>query len=198
MLPASGKASTTGLPATDEGFVPLFARLAAATPERIFARIGEHTLTFGALDQRSAALADWLCRNGARPGDRVALMLRNGEMALAMMLAIARIGAVWVPLNTQAVGDNLAYVLAHSNPCIVIAEPDLVPVIAACGADLRLAAIVEAGGLPSRHGARRRRRPIRHHVHVRNDGPTEGRARLAPHAAPRRRRGGPGFGCAGR
>jgi crotonobetaine/carnitine-CoA ligase len=153
MLPASGKASTTGLPATDEGFVPLFARLAAATPERIFARIGEHTLTFGALDQRSAALADWLCRNGARPGDRVALMLRNGEMVLAIMLAIARIGAVWVPLNTQAVGDNLAYVLAHSNPCIVIAEPDLVPVIAACGADLRLAAIVEAGGLPSRRRA---------------------------------------------
>ena len=94
-------------------------------------------------------LADWLCRNGAQPGDRVALMLRNGEMALAMMLAIARIGAIWVPVNTQAVGDNLAYVLAHSDPRIVVAEPDLMPVIAACGADLRLAVIVEAGGLPS-------------------------------------------------
>ena len=94
----------------------LFARLVAATPERIFARFGEHALTFGALDQRSAALADWLCRNGVHPGDRVALMLRNGETALAVMLAIARIGAIWVPVNTQAVGDNLAYVLTHSTP----------------------------------------------------------------------------------
>ena len=149
MPSASGDAPPTGLPATDDGFVPLLARLAAATPERIFARIGAHALTFGALDRRSAALADWLCRNGAQTGDRVALMLRNGETALAMTLAIARMGAIWVPVNTQAVGDNLAYVLAHSGPRIVVVEPDLMPVVAACGADLRSAAMVEAGALPS-------------------------------------------------
>jgi carnitine-CoA ligase len=149
MRPASGDVSTTGLPATDDGVVPLFARLAAATPERIFARIGADALTFGTLDLRSAALADWLCRSGVKYGDRVALMLRNGEVALAMMLAIARMGAIWVPVNTQAVGDNLAYVLAHSGPRIVVAEPDLVPIIAACGVDLRSALVVEAGALPS-------------------------------------------------
>src|SRR5262245_13669881 len=116
MSPASGNVSI-GLPDTDDGVVPLFARLAAATPERIFASIGDQVLTFGALDRRSATLADWLCRNGAQSGDRVALMLRNGEAALALMLAIARMGAIWVPVNTQAIGDNLAYVLAHSGPC---------------------------------------------------------------------------------
>src|ERR1051326_8755121 len=149
MPPASDEASAPGLPATDDGFVPLFARLVAATPERIFARFGEHALTFGALDQRSAALADWLCRNGVRPGDRVALMLRNGETALAAMLAIARIGAIWVPVNTQAAGANLAYVLAPSPPRIVIAESDLIPVIAACGADLLSVVMVQVGALPS-------------------------------------------------
>jgi carnitine-CoA ligase len=148
-MPAASDAAEPGLPATDDGFAPLFARLAAATPERIFARIGERTLSFGALNQRSAVLADWLCRNGAQPGDRVALMLRNGETALAMMLAIARMGAIWVPVNIQAVGDNLAYVLAHSGPRLVVAEPDLMPVIAACGADLRAAKTIEAGALPS-------------------------------------------------
>ena len=131
MPSASGDVPPTGLPATDDGVVPLFARLAAATPERIFARIDGRALPFGALDRRSAVLADWLRRNGTQPGDRVALMLRNGETPLAMMLAIARMGAIWVPVNTQAVGDNLAYVLAHSSPRIVVAEPDLMPVIAA-------------------------------------------------------------------
>src|SRR5688572_2280708 len=149
MPSASGDVPPTGLPATDDGFVPLFARLAAATPERIFACIGERALTFGALDRRSAVLADWLCRNGAQSGDRVALMLRNGETPLAMMLAIARMGGIWVPVNTQAVGDNLAYVLAHSGPRIVLVEPDLLPVVAACGADLRSAVMVDAGALPS-------------------------------------------------
>src|SRR6476661_6095374 len=130
MPPESDEVSAPGLPATDDGFAPLFERLAAATPERVFARIGERTLTFGVLDQRSAVLACWLRHNGVHPGDRVALMLRNGETALAAMLAIARTGAVWVPVNTQAVGDNLAYVLEHSGPRIVIAEPDLMQVIA--------------------------------------------------------------------
>jgi crotonobetaine/carnitine-CoA ligase len=148
MPPVSDELSASRLPATDDGFVPLFAGLAAATPERIFARVGERALTFGALDQRSAVLADWLCRHGTQPGDRVALMLRNGETALAMMLAIARIGAVWVPVNVQAVGDNLAYVLAHSGPRIVVAEPDLMQAIAACSTDLRSAMTVEAGALP--------------------------------------------------
>jgi crotonobetaine/carnitine-CoA ligase len=52
-------------------------------------------------------------------------------------------------VNTQAVGDNLAYVLAHSGPRIVVVEPDLMPVVAACGADLGSAAMVDAGALPS-------------------------------------------------
>src|SRR6476469_3399136 len=139
MPPESDEVSAPRLPATNDGFARLFERLAAATPERIFARIGERTLTLGALEQRSAVLAAWLRHNGVQPGDRVALMLRNGETALAAMLAIARTGAVWVPVNTQAVGDNLAYVLAHSGPRIVVAEADLVPAIVDCGADLRSA-----------------------------------------------------------
>jgi crotonobetaine/carnitine-CoA ligase len=142
-----------GLPATDDGFMPPFTRLAGAVPERVFARIGGHALTFGALERHSAALADWLCRNGAQPGDRVALMLRNGEVGLALMLAIARVGAIWVPVNTEAVGDNLAYVLAHSGPRIVVAEADLISAIVDCGADLRSVVIVEAGALPSGKGA---------------------------------------------
>ena len=152
MPPQSDEVSAPGLPATDDGFAPLFERLAAATPERVFARIGERALTFGVLDQRSAVLACWLRHNGVHPGDRVALMLRNGETALAAMLAIARTGAVWVPVNTQAVGDNLAYVLEHSGPHIVIAEPDLMQVIATCGADLRSAMTIErlARSCPSR------------------------------------------------
>ena len=139
--------STQGLPATDDGFLALFTRHAAATPDRIFARIGGGALTFGALDARSAMLADWLRAKGVEPGERVALLLRNGEAAIALMLAIARAGAVWVPVNTQAVGDNLAYVLSHAEPRLVVAEPGLVPAISGCGADLRSTAVVAASAL---------------------------------------------------
>jgi carnitine-CoA ligase len=140
------------LPATDDGFLALFVNHAAATPNRVFARLGGRELTFGALDARSASLATWLRASGVAPGDRVALMLRNSETALALMIAIARTGAVWVPLNTQAVGDNLAYVLAHAGPRVVLADPDLVPAISACGADLRSAAVVAVSSLADEAG----------------------------------------------
>jgi len=124
------------LPDTDAGIVSVFEQLARRQPERLFARIRGRPLTFAALEQASAALAAWLTGEGVRPGDRVALMLSNGEMALALLLALARLGGVWVPINTQAVGDSLAYVLGHAEPRLVLADGELLPRISRCGAAL--------------------------------------------------------------
>ena len=146
---AADTSSDRNLPATDDGFLTPFLRHAAATPRRVFARVSGRDLTFGALEARSATLANWLRTNGVDTGDRVALMLRNSEAALALMLAIARAGAVWVPVNTQAVGDNLAYVLSHAGPRVIVADPDLVPTIATCGAALQCATVVSCDALGS-------------------------------------------------
>ena len=116
----------------DDGFLPRFLDLAAATPGRIFARIDGRPVTFGELDRRSAAFAGRLTSRGIGSGDRVALMLRNGANALALLFAIARAGAVWVPINARAVGANLSYVLQHAEPGLVIAESDLLGSVARC------------------------------------------------------------------
>jgi len=132
------------LPDTDGGILALLARHAASQPDRTFARFGERALTFGQLQSSVAGLAAWLRHQGVGPGDRVALMLRNGEAALSLMLAIAYAGAIWVPVHTGAVGDNLAYVLTHAEPRIVVAEPDLLPTVAACRASPNWLAIAPA------------------------------------------------------
>jgi carnitine-CoA ligase len=132
------------LPDTDEGFLAPFLRIAAAQPDRTFACFGARALTFGQLESSVAGLVAWLHHQGVGPGDRVALMLRNGEAALGLMLAIAYAGAIWVPVHTGAVGDNLAYVLGHAEPRIVVAEPDFLPTIAACGARPNWLAIAPA------------------------------------------------------
>ena len=147
-MPHAADASLSrDLPATDDGFLMPFMHQARATPDRVFARVSGRDLTFGTLDARSAALAAWLRASGVDTGDRVALMLRNSEAALALMLAIARIGAVWVPVNTQAVGDNLAYVLSHAGPRVIVAEPDLLAAISACGAAPQCATVVSCDAL---------------------------------------------------
>jgi carnitine-CoA ligase len=124
------------LPETDAGFVGLFNARVRATPERPFAHLAGKALTFAALAEASSRLGAWLDAHGLASGDRVALMLRNGEPALSLMLALARAGRVWVPINTQAVGNSLAYVLRHAEPQLVIAEADLLPSIRASGVEL--------------------------------------------------------------
>src|SRR5947208_7422624 len=121
---------------TDKGFEPLLARRAQAGPSRLVARYEGAPLTFGDLDRMATALAIWMRGIGIAPGDVVALMIRNNPLALALMFAIARARAVWVPINVQSRGENLGYIFNHSAPKLIIADASLTPVIEASGASL--------------------------------------------------------------
>jgi crotonobetaine/carnitine-CoA ligase len=73
---------------------------------------------------------------GLAPGDAIALMLRNGPLAMALLFAIARARTIWVPINVQSRGENLGYIFNHSAPKLIIAEAALTATIEASGANL--------------------------------------------------------------
>ncbi len=76
---------------------------------------GENTrLTFAELAERSHQVGNALLESGVKPGDRVALLLMNGAEFLESFFAIARIGAVVVPLNWRLVADELTFILDDS------------------------------------------------------------------------------------
>jgi crotonobetaine/carnitine-CoA ligase len=116
------------------GFLPLLAAQAQTEPGRVFARFAGQALTLAALDLRSDALAAALRARGLARGDRVAVMLRNGPTAIVTILALAKCGAIWVPVNVQQRGEGLRYILEHAQPRLVVAAADLAPTLAACGA----------------------------------------------------------------
>jgi len=121
---------------TDDGFVTLLVRRARENPSRVFARCEDAPLTFGELDRMATALAFWMRGIGLAPGDAVALMIRNGPVALALLFAIAKARAVWIPINVQGRGENLGYVFNHSAPKLIVAEAALTATIEASGANL--------------------------------------------------------------
>jgi crotonobetaine/carnitine-CoA ligase len=121
---------------TDDGFPPLLARRVQENPADPFARYEGTPITFGDLDRMATVLAVWMRRLGLKPGDAVALMIRNSPVALALLFAIARARTVWVPINVQSRGENLGYIFNHAGPKLVIAEAELQATIAASGADL--------------------------------------------------------------
>ena len=130
-----------------DGFLPAFTTKAAAEPTRVFARFPERAITFHDLDRMSSALAGWLVARGVTAGDRVALMMRNNPVSLASLFAIAKADAVWVPVNVAARGDNLAYILGHAAPTLIVSDDNLLDTIAAA-ADVasasRIASATEA------------------------------------------------------
>ena len=127
---------------TDDGFLPLLTRRAEADPASLFARYEGAPLTFGELDRMATALAVWMRDTGLKPDDVVALMIRNRPVALALLFAIAKARAVWVPINVQSRGENLSYIFNHARPKLIIAEAGLQATIAASGADLAGAQVV--------------------------------------------------------
>ncbi|UCE86433.1 MAG: long-chain-fatty-acid--CoA ligase [Deltaproteobacteria bacterium] len=76
--------------------------------------------TYAELDARANRMAHVLLAKNVRPGDRVALLLMNGVEYLETYFALAKIGAVMVPLNWRLVPDELAFILEDSGSDLLI------------------------------------------------------------------------------
>ncbi len=79
----------------------LLARRATETPERVYARhVDGSVWTYAGVERDVLAWAGRLAARGVGPGDRVVVMLPNSFASVAVWLAIARLGAIEVPVNT--------------------------------------------------------------------------------------------------
>jgi carnitine-CoA ligase len=75
---------------------------------------GDEQVTFADMDARSDRVAAGLAEIGVGPGDRVAIISSNRIEMLELFFAVAKIGAVQVPLNAFLKGDFLTYQLKDS------------------------------------------------------------------------------------
>ena len=106
----------------------------SSTAGRLAVIDGDARLTYAELAQRSVAVAAALAHRGVRAGDRVAVMLDNGLDSVVSMMAIARLGAILVPLGTRLRAPELAYILGHAEPASVIHGAAFAGELAAAGA----------------------------------------------------------------
>ncbi|HET9103962.1 MAG TPA: AMP-binding protein [Solirubrobacteraceae bacterium] len=93
-------------------------------PRRPALRHRGETLTFAQLEQRVAALAAGLARSGMT-GRTVAWMLSNRPEAIELSLALARVGAVSVPLNPRLAVSEVDFLLRDAGATAVLADAEL-------------------------------------------------------------------------
>jgi acetyl-CoA synthetase len=81
------------------------------------------TLTYGQLQERSTRCARALRELGVGRGDRVASLMDKGTDLVVLMVAIWRLGAVYVPLFTAFAPQAIALRLEGSGARVVIVDP---------------------------------------------------------------------------
>jgi long-chain acyl-CoA synthetase len=94
---------------------------AARVPDNPAVRLGEHALTYGELDERSARLATLLRAKGLEPGDRVGVMLPNVLEFPIAYYGVLRAGGVVVPMNVLLKRREIAFYLEDSGAKLLLA-----------------------------------------------------------------------------
>ncbi|WP_210493477.1 fatty acyl-CoA synthetase [Patulibacter sp. SYSU D01012] len=81
--------------------------------------------TFAELEADANRLAAALAARGIGPGDRVALLSRNGLPYVQAIFGVAKAGATLVPVNFMLGGAEVGYVLQHSGASGLLAQDAL-------------------------------------------------------------------------
>ncbi|MGZ6623767.1 MAG: AMP-binding protein, partial [Solirubrobacteraceae bacterium] len=100
-------------------------RSARRTPDRLALTFGARSWSYAELDRAVGRVAAGLLGLGLVRGDRVAAFGKNSDAYLLLYLGCARAGLVHVPVNFNARGSELAYLLTQSAPAAVFCDPEL-------------------------------------------------------------------------
>ena len=104
-------------------------------------------LTFAGYDREGLRLASALAALGVAHGDRVMALVKNRLEFMVIMLATLRLGAVFVPVNTELKGGFLEHQLRNSDPRVVFADAELLGAFqGVCGPGLSISALVVVAG----------------------------------------------------
>lgn len=79
------------------------------------------------IDRISNRLANGLVAHGIGKGTHVAVLMENSPEHMFAYFALAKIGAVFVPLNTASLGEHLKYFVAHSDAEAFVIDEALLP-----------------------------------------------------------------------
>ncbi|QBC85670.1 amino acid adenylation domain-containing protein [Mycobacterium avium subsp. hominissuis] len=125
-LDALGNRAALTRPAT--GWVSisqLFAAQVARTPEAVAISCGERSWTYRELDSSANRLARVLAGRGARPGERVAVLVPRSAGAVVSILAVLKTGAAYVPIDPGLPSARIDFMLADAVPVVTVTTAEL-------------------------------------------------------------------------
>ena len=115
----AGRAIVPGLPPTLPG---MFALLCEQHGDKPGVVSEVETLSFADLDRISTRLAQGMAARGVRPGDRVAIAMRNAPAWILLYMAALKAGGVATLLNGWWEARELAHAIELTEPKMILAD----------------------------------------------------------------------------
>jgi long-chain acyl-CoA synthetase len=107
-------------------------------------------LSFAELDRRVTACAGGLDALGIGPGSKVIVHLPNGWEWIVAYYAVARVGAVVIPVNIMLVGEEVAFIAADCGAAAIITRADKLDALQRMGAGPTLQHLIAVGHSPEK------------------------------------------------
>ena len=102
----------------------MLANAARVAPDTVAATVDDDAMTFGEIDRRANRVAHGLRGLWVGRGDRVLWWGDTSIEAVPVFAALAKIGAVFAPLNARASVEELAPVAAYARPRLLLCGPE--------------------------------------------------------------------------
>jgi carnitine-CoA ligase len=91
--------------------------------DRTFLQFGALTRSFGEVDRLTNSVANGLAALGVERGSKIGIMAPNGPAFVDAWLGAIKLGAVYVPINTDYRGDILRYQLDKADITHLVIDP---------------------------------------------------------------------------
>jgi malonyl-CoA/methylmalonyl-CoA synthetase len=126
--------------------LPAMLRHKMKSPDKIFIRNSDgRVFTFLDFWMLAGRMANALAANGVRTGDRVAVQAEKSPEAIALFLACARLGAVYLPLNTAYTLAVIDYFVGDAGPSVLIAMPERLDAMSELGKRHKASSVLSLG-----------------------------------------------------
>jgi amino acid adenylation domain-containing protein/non-ribosomal peptide synthase protein (TIGR01720 family) len=104
----------------DRSIADLFREQADRLPDSIAVVYGTHQITYAELDRRSARVGNWLARKGIGRESVVGISTERSVEMIVSLLAIARAGAAYLPVDLSYPEDRVRFILTDSGAGLLL------------------------------------------------------------------------------
>jgi len=127
----------------------LLDKRALLTPDReaLLEAASGQRYTYAELNRRANRLANFMQEKlGVTKGDRVSILAHNSVIYLDLFYGLAKIGAIFAPLNWRLVARELAYIVNDCDPKVLLCGPEFVDTLTEMRLEIDVANIIGVEG----------------------------------------------------